>query len=92
MGLSARDVRRLAEHIGYGNPAALLWFVGGEEGLGGKMSVREQADNVAARARWEPVMDMAAAHRTLQEAGGFIEDLVDRPGATMTWRFMARIA
>lgn len=92
MVLTESEVRGLARHIGYGNPAAPLWFVGGEEGLGGSMSAREQADNLTARASWEPVMDMAAAHRTLREAGGFIEDLIDRPGATMTWRFMARIA
>lgn len=92
MGLTESEVRGLARHIGYGNPAAPLWFVGGEEGLGGKMNMREQADNLAARASWKPVMDMAAAHRMLQEAGGFIEDLIDRPGATTTWRFMARIA
>lgn len=52
----------------------------------------EQADNLATRAAWEPVMDMAAAHSGLKEAGGFINDLVKRPGATTTWRYMARIA
>ena len=61
MELSAHEVRGLARHIGYGNPAAPMWFVGGEEGLGGKMSAREQAENLAARASWEPVMDIADA-------------------------------
>lgn len=90
--LSADQVRGLARHIGYGNPAAPLWFVGGEEGLGGHMNARERAENLVARAEWEPIMDMAAAHRTLKEAGGYIGDLIDRPGSTIVWRFMARIA
>jgi len=92
MELTAAQVRGIANHIGYGNPSAPVWFVGAEEGLGGKMSTTEREANLAARATWEPVMDMLEAHRMLQEGGGYIRDLIDRSGSTGVWRIMARIA
>lgn len=92
MELSAAHVRGIANHIGYGNPSAPLWFVGAEEGLGGKMNEHEQAANLTARATWAPIMDMAEAHAMLREGGNYIVDLINRTGATGPWRCMARIA
>lgn len=92
MELNAADVRGLAAHLGYGNPAGGIWFVGGEEGLGGQMKEHERAANLKARARWAPIMDLASAHETLKENGSSINDLINRPGMTVPWRFMARIA
>ena len=92
MQLSPTQVLGIANHVGYGNPSAPVWFVGAEEGLGGRMSSQEREANLAARAAWAPVMDMLGAHRMLQEGGGYIRDLVNRSGSTGVWRIMARIA
>lgn len=92
MELSPSQVLGIANHVGYGNPSAPVWFVGAEEGLGGRMSNPEREANLAARATWAPVMDMLDAHRMLQESGGYIGDLIDRSGSTGVWRIMARIA
>lgn len=92
MALTGEQVRGLASHIGYGNPAAPLWFVGSEEGLGGRMSAADQQANLAARSRWCPVMDMGNAHWELREDGAHIRDLIRRSGSTQVWRYMARIA
>jgi len=40
------DPTRLFKFIGYGNPAASIWFIGAEEGLGGAMSEEEAQKNL----------------------------------------------
>jgi hypothetical protein len=56
------------------------------------MTDDEQAFNLRTRATWRPVMDMREAHAMLKERGGYITDLIKRPGSTQVWRYMARIA
>lgn len=56
------------------------------------MTDEERQSNLDARAQWNPVMDLADAHRTLRERGQYITDLIKRPGSTQVWRYMARLA
>lgn len=76
---SRRDLSGIGNFLGYGNPRAKLWFVGGEEGFGGRMTEAERIDSLHARASWVPVRDMYEAHLELREDGKPID--ISRPRA-----------
>jgi hypothetical protein len=92
MRLDEQQMRGLCGHLGYGNPKAPLWFVGTEEGLGGKTTKAEDDENIIARCAWSPVMDMFEAHRTLKEGGVPIDISKPRAGHVGVWQWMAKIA
>lgn len=87
--LSPQEATRIATFLGYGNPAAAVWFVGFEEGLG-RMSDDEARKNLKARGRFDRVMDLREAHLQLLQNGKPIDIEVDPP-STLVWRFMAKI-
>lgn len=80
---------RILSFLGYGNPAG-LWFVGKEEGLS-QMDDEDQRANLTARGRFDPVMDLQAAHLTLRE-GGKPYDLTKRTAFTQVWIWAAKIS
>lgn len=92
MKLDQRQARAIARHVGYGKPTARLWFVGTEEGLGGAASDEENTENLLARSKWSPVMDMFEAHQSLRERGEFIDISQPRAGHVGVWQWMSKIA
>jgi hypothetical protein len=90
--LSDQEKRGLLSFIGYGSPSAPLWFIGAEEGLGGKMLGDEERKNLRARGAWNEVMDLCAAHLTLTESGAKIDIREKRKGSIAVWLWMSRIA
>lgn len=80
---------RILSFLGYGNPAG-LWFVGKEEGLG-QMDDDDQRANLSARRRFDPVMDLQAAHLALRERGQAC-DLTKWLPRTQVWRWAAKIS
>jgi hypothetical protein len=87
--LSPQEATRIATFLGYGNPAAPVWFIGFEEGLG-KMSDDEAMKNLKVRGGFDSVMDLREAHMQLLEEGKPIDIEIDPP-STQVWRFMAKI-
>ena len=91
MRLQSKDLSGIGTFLGYGNPTAKIWFVGGEEGFGGRMSEDERLDSLVMRASWSPIRDMYEAHLELMEAGQPIDISKPRKGSVAVWRWMARI-
>ncbi len=87
--LTLQEATKIAGFLGYGNPAAPVWFVGYEEGLG-NMSDDEATENLRARGNFNSVMDLHEAHLQLLEKGKPIDIEIDPP-STQVWRFMAKI-
>ena len=88
--LTPAAVDRILGFVGYGNPAAPLWFIGLEEGLGG-MNDADVAANLVARGRFSETMDLVQSHMTLVE-GGRPYNLSLRYKFTPVWLWMARFA
>ncbi len=63
-GLTPADIGRILGFLGYGNPAAPLWFIGLEKGIGG-MGDSDVRHNLKARGQWSLVMDLFQSHQTL---------------------------
>ena len=82
----------LQNFLGYGNAAAPLWFVGGEEGFGGRMTEEEKAASLRRRASWKPIRDMYEAHMDFCEQGAQIDISRRRAGSIAVWLWMSRIA
>jgi hypothetical protein len=89
-GLTPEEIDRILGFLGYGNPAAPLWFIGLEEGISG-MGDSDVRHNLKARAQWSPVMDLFQSHLTLVQ-GGAPYDITRRPGFTPVWTWIAKFA
>lgn len=80
-----QQLRPVLQFLGYGNPRALVWFVGLEEGLPVGADV---AAHLLVRSAFPKVLDCATAHRALG-----IHNLHGLEGATVsvqsTWRQMS---
>lgn len=92
--LSDQEKKGVLSFIGYGSPSAPLWFIGAEEGLGGKMLDDEVQQNLSARSHWDEFMDLRGAHLTLTENGRPIDVGVKQRGrgSQTVWLWMSRIA
>ena len=92
--LSDQEKKGVLSFIGYGSPSAPLWFIGAEEGLGGKMLEDEVQQNLRARSHWDEFMDLRGAHLTLMENGRQIDVSVKQRGrgSQTVWLWMSRIA
>ena len=88
--LSPTALHNVLFFLGYGDPAARLWFVGLEEGLG-KMEGNDVSANLEARGRFKATMDLCEAHLTLVE-GGRPYDLSVRSDITQVWIWLAKLA
>jgi hypothetical protein len=88
----SHDLTKICDFLGYGNEEAPLWFVGGEEGFGGRMTEAEMMASLQARAAWAPVRDMYEAHLEFTEAGSVIDISKKRSGSIAVWLWMSRIA
>jgi hypothetical protein len=91
---SQSECEKILGFLGYGSSSASIWFVGQEEGLGGKMSELddEAGRNLRARGKWENLMDLHEAHLTLTEQGMPIDITKPRRGSSTVWLWMSRIA
>lgn len=89
---SNSECQNILGFLGYGSPAAPLWLIGQEEGLGGKMPHAEQVRNLRNRGKWKSIMDLSEAHMTLTEDGSPIDISKPRKGSTAVWLWMSRIA
>ena len=87
--LSAEEVGRIVNFLGYGRPSAPVWFMGIEEGLG-NMNSQDISANLKARASFENTMDLREAHMRLRERGRPI-DIENQPPSTQVWQWMAKI-
>lgn len=88
---SEDEKRSIFGFLGYGRPSASIWFIGHEEGLGGKTSPDEEVQNLHARGKWAKVMDMHKASLTLTEKGKPIDMSKPRSGSTAVWQNVSRI-
>lgn len=87
------ECKNILSFLGYGLPSGPIWFVGREEGLGGKMSDgNEVRRNLHARGKWQKIMDLYDAHLTLTEQGRRIDISKPRKGSVTVWLWMSRIA
>ncbi len=79
---------RCLEFEGYGNPRGSLWFLGIEEGFGGRLSRRDWTvqRELDVRASWEDTMDARLACETLQD------DYWNRRNYSRVWRNAAKLA
>jgi hypothetical protein len=82
-------VDRIISFLGYGQPSAPVWFIGIEEGLG-RADSTDTIDNLEARAKFDPIMDLRDAHLRLCESGRPI-DIEKKTSFTQVWLFMAKI-
>ncbi len=89
-GLTPEEIDRILGFLGYGNPAAPLWFIGLEEGIRG-MGDSDVRHNLKARGQWSPVMDLFQSHLTLVQ-GGAPYDITRRFGFTQVWTWIAKFA
>ncbi|HUB19194.1 MAG TPA: hypothetical protein VL990_11215 [Acidobacteriaceae bacterium] len=87
--LSAEEIDRIVNFLGYGLPSAPVWFMGIEEGLG-NMNSQDISANLKARASFERTMDLREAHLRLREQGRPI-DIEKQPPSTQVWQWMAKI-
>ena len=78
--LTAEELNRLLNFVGYGRAEADVWFLGMEEAGGGE-------DNLRARLQFEPIEDLARAHRIL----GITKHHTGRRVIQRTWRGMCYI-
>jgi len=88
--LAQEFIDRIVGFLGYGRLSAPVWFIGLEEGLG-RMNDEEAHCNLVARGRFDEVMDLAAAHKTLKETGKFIEIENKKSFSTQVWHWMAKV-
>ena len=79
-GLTDQELERLLGFIGYGRLEAPVWFLGMEEAGGGE-------ENLRARLEFEPVEDLARAHRLL----GITKHHEGRKVIQPTWRGMCYV-
>jgi hypothetical protein len=87
--LSAKEIGRIVNFLGYGRLSAPVWFIGIEEGLA-KMDSGDAVKNLTARATFATVMDLREAHLRLLEKGKPI-DMEVNPPYTQVWDYMAKI-
>lgn len=87
--LTSQQKERIVGFLGYGRLDAPIWFVGIEEGLGLEND-EEAINNLRARAKFEPVMDLREAHEQLREDGRTI-DIAHKKSFTAVWIWMAKI-
>jgi len=78
--LTDEELERLLSFVGYGRGEADVWFLGMEEAGGGE-------DNLRARLQFEPIEDLARAHRILGVTKHHTGQRVIQP----TWRGMCYI-
>ncbi|MGC2522322.1 MAG: hypothetical protein WA417_06775, partial [Stellaceae bacterium] len=88
--LSANDAERIIRFLGYGRPAAPIWFIGLEEGLS-SLAPSDLTHNLKARGAWDEFMDLDRACLSLIHGGEPIRISI-RPPGTPTWRWMAKIS
>jgi hypothetical protein len=89
-GLTQEQINCIRGFLGYGNPAASVWFIGLEESIG-EMSESDVRHNLKARGQWSPVMDLFESHLTLVE-GGAPYDIRHRSRYTQVWTWIAKFA
>lgn len=87
--LSMEEINRIVSFLGYGNPAAPVWFVGIEEGLG-EMKPADTFENLKARGSFKITMDLRDAHLLLKESGQPIE-IQSKRHFTPVWEYMSKI-
>jgi hypothetical protein len=86
--LTVSEIDRILGFLGYGNPAAPVWFIGLEEGIAG-MSDRDVRHNLKARGQWAPVMDLMQSHLSLvQDDAPY--DIRRRSSFTQVWTWIAK--
>jgi hypothetical protein len=61
LDLTVEQINRIVGFLCYGNPAAPVWLVGIEEGLG-NMNSADTLKNLTARGRFKSTMDLRDAH------------------------------
>jgi hypothetical protein len=85
--ISPEELKNILNFVGYGNLDAPLWFLGVEEGTGKKPRriSWSLAWELQVRASWSPVMDMYAAHSSLNN---FYQVTLEFPWA---WVLIARL-
>jgi hypothetical protein len=88
---SKSESENILGFLGYGRPSAPVWFIGQEEGLGGKMPEAEARRNLHARGNWQRIMDLREAHLNLTELGEPIDIEKRRKGSSTVWLWMSRI-
>jgi hypothetical protein len=89
--LTPEEIDRIRGFLGYGNPAAPLWFIGLEEGIG-RMDDSDVRHNLKARGQWSPVMDLFQSHLTLVQRGGAPYDITRLSRFTHVWTWIAKFA
>jgi len=89
LDLSIEEINRIVGFLGYGNPAAPVWFVGIEEGLG-NMNSADTLNNLKARGSFKNTMDLRDAHLLLKEHGQSIE-IQSKRNFTPVWEYMSKI-
>jgi hypothetical protein len=91
LDLSIDEIDRVVSFIGYGRPAAPVWFIGIEEGLG-DMSSAEAVKNLKARTRFESIiMDLRQAHHARLWENGSLINWDIKPPKTQVWQYMGKI-
>ena len=85
--LNLEEIEQLSRFIGYGRLDAPIWFLGLEESLGKRPSMREWTPikELKIRAGWPAVLDVKRAHQTLQD------DYWNRRNYSSVWRFAAKL-
>src|ERR1035441_6357369 len=87
--MSAEELAKVINFLGYGTLSDSVWFIGIEEGLG-EMDTGDAKTNLKARGSFEETMDLQEAHRRLQRNGNPI-DIKTKPPSTQVWRWIAKI-
>lgn len=87
--MSAEELAKVINFLGYGSLSDSVWFIGIEEGLG-EMGTGDANMNLKARGSFEETMDLYEAHRRLQRNENPI-DIETKPPSTQVWRWIAKI-